>query len=139
MSFARLATGSWRYGRWGLCALLVPLVAAVHVAIACVLLWPLEPSELVATREPLVLVDVRGHEIARFPVEGADRTRWTKLGELPAIAVSAVLESEDHNFWRHGGVDGEGVARAVWLDLQGGRFGGSTLTMQLARMLATAH
>jgi len=133
------AKTAWRYGRWGLVTLLLPTVAALQVAIACVLLWPLDPQELVATSAPLVLVDVRGHEIARFPAEGADRTRWTKLGEIPAIAVSAVIESEDHNFWRHGGVDGEGIARAVWLDLQGGRFGGSTLTMQLARMLATAH
>ena len=132
-----LRTG-WRYGRWGLVAVLLPLAFAIQLAVVLVLVWPFDRGELTATSEPLVLVDVRGDQIAVLPALGADRTRWTKLGELPAIAVSAVIESEDERFWDHGGVDGAGVARALWLDLRGGRFGGSTLTMQLARMLATA-
>lgn len=129
---------AWRYGRWALVALLLPLVIAIHVACVLVVVWPFDRDELTATSAPLVLVDMRGEQIAVLPAVGADRTTWTPLGELPAIAVSAVIESEDDRFWDHGGVDGLGVARAVWLDLRGGRFGGSTLTMQLARMLATA-
>ncbi|MBA3455435.1 MAG: transglycosylase domain-containing protein, partial [Deltaproteobacteria bacterium] len=119
--------------------MLLPATLAIHIAIILVLAWPFHGEELAATSEPLTLIDVRGDEIATFPAIGADRTRWTKLGEIPAIAVSAVIESEDHNFWQHGGVDGAGIARAAWLDLQGGRFGGSTLTMQLSRMLITEN
>lgn len=129
---------AWRSGRWVLVALLLPLVIAVHVACVLVVVWPFDRDELTATSAPLVILDQRGDQIAVLPAVGADRTKWTPLGELPAIAVSAVVESEDDRFWDHGGVDGLGIARAVWLDLQGGRFGGSTLTMQLARMLATA-
>lgn len=129
----------WRSGRWGLVALLAPAVIAIQIAIAVVIFDPYDPADLVATAEPLVLLDLRGEQIAVLPAVGADRTRWTKLGELPAIAVSAVIESEDAGFWEHGGVSGAGIARAAWLDLRGGRFGGSTLTMQLARMLATAN
>src|SRR5262249_14808791 len=38
----------------------------------------------------------------------------------------------------HGGVDWSALARATWLDVQGGgiKFGGSTITMQLVRLLA---
>jgi len=133
------ARATWRYGRWGVAVVLLPIVIAIQLAIVLVVAWPFDREELVATSEPLVLLDVRGDEIATFPAIGADRTRWTRLGEIPAIAVSAVVESEDANFWRHGGVDGAGIARAAWLDLQGGRYGGSTLTMQLARMLITAN
>ncbi|MDX2093336.1 MAG: transglycosylase domain-containing protein [Kofleriaceae bacterium] len=135
---ARLHT-TWRYARWGVVAAVLPLALAVHVAVIAVLAFPFDADELITVNEPLRLVDVRGETIAMYPAVGADRTRWTKLGDVPAIAVSAIIESEDENFWRHGGVDGEGIARAVWLDLQGGRFGGSTLSMQLARMLRTAH
>ena len=138
---SRLASSvlvAWRYGRWGLVALLLPVVLAIQIAVVTLIVAPYDPDDLIATSEPLVLLDVRGEQIAVLPAVGADRTRWTKLGELPAIAVSAVIESEDQGFWDHGGVSGAGIARAVWLDLQGGRFGGSTLTMQLARMLATA-
>jgi penicillin-binding protein 1C len=134
-----LPRATWRYGRWCLVAGLLPIVIAVQIAIVLVVVWPFDRADLIAASEPLVLVDVRGQEIAAFEAVGADRTQWTKLGELPAIAVSAVVESEDGNFWDHRGVDGAGIARAVWLDLHGGRFGGSTLTMQLSRMLITAN
>jgi len=134
-----IARRTWRYGRWGAVALLLPIVVAIQLAIVLVLVWPFDPADLTATSEPLTLIDIRGDEIATYPAIGADRTRWTKLGEIPAIAVSAVVESEDESFWHHGGVDGAGIARAAWLDLQGGRFGGSTLTMQLARMLITPN
>ncbi|MGE0549417.1 MAG: transglycosylase domain-containing protein [Kofleriaceae bacterium] len=124
--------------RHALVAILLPAAFVVQLAIVLVVARPLDAATLIATNEPLVMVDVRGEPIATFPAIGADRTTWTELGKLPAIAVSAVIESEDHNFWRHRGVDGMGIARAAWLDLQGGRYGGSTLTMQLARMIATA-
>src|SRR5687767_4942813 len=107
----------------------------VQIAIAAILVLPFDGDDLVATAEPLVVLDVRGEEIATLPAVDVDRTRWIDLGKVPTIAVSAVIESEDNRFWDHRGVDGLGLARALWLDLRGGRFGGSTLTMQLARML----
>jgi penicillin-binding protein 1C len=134
-SFIRGTRRVWRISRWGLVALLLPLVIAAHAAIVVVVAMPFDRAQLIATSEPLELVDLRGEPIATLAAQGADRLHWTRLGDLPAIAVSAVIESEDEQFWRHGGVDGAGVARAAWLDLRGGRFGGSTLTMQLARML----
>jgi penicillin-binding protein 1C len=121
--------------RWTAIALLVPVVIAIHAAIVATLVSPFDPAALAATSEPLAIVDRHGAPIATLAAADADRLHWTRLGELPAIAVSAVIESEDEHFWRHRGVDGAGVARAAWLDLRGGRFGGSTLTMQLARML----
>ncbi|HWU86516.1 MAG TPA: transglycosylase domain-containing protein [Kofleriaceae bacterium] len=125
----------WRIGRWGLVAVLLPLLIAIQAAMVVVLVLPLDRAALGATSAPLVLLDLRGEEIATFPAEGVDRTRWTALGALPSIAVSAVVESEDEDFWRHGGVDGIAIARAAWLDLRGGRYGASTLTMQVARMV----
>jgi penicillin-binding protein 1C len=113
-------------------------VIVVQAAIVTVLCVPFDRAQLDRGSSPLVLVDVRGDELARFPADGADRAQWTALGELPAVGVSAVLESEDHDFWDHGGVDAIGIARAAWLDARGGRFGGSTLTMQLARILLAA-
>lgn len=136
-SFIRGTRRVWRIARWGLVAGLVPLVIATHAAIVVVMAIPFDRAQLIATSEPLALVDLRGEPIATLAAQGADRLHWTRLGDLPAIAVSAVIESEDEQFWRHGGVDGAAIARAVWLDLRGGRFGGSTLTMQLARMLVS--
>lgn len=125
----------WRVARWGLVGVLLPAVVTIHLAIILLLTWRFDEQDLVATHEPLVLLDVRGDEIATLPATGLDRTRWIPLGRVPTIAVSAVVESEDAKFWDHGGVDGLALARALWLDLKGGRYGGSTLTMQVARMV----
>jgi penicillin-binding protein 1C len=128
----------WRISRWGLVALLLPMVGALQLTLVLLYAWPFDRSELAADSEPLTLLDVRGDEIATLPAQGLDRSRWTELGKIPSIAVSAVVESEDARFWEHDGVDGLAVGRALWLDLKGGRFGGSTLTMQVSRMMISA-
>jgi penicillin-binding protein 1C len=131
----RFAKRFWRISRWGLVVTLLPLLVAIHAAVVVVVTMPFDADALVATSEPLVLVDLRGEEIATLPALDADRSRWTRLADVPSIAVAAVIESEDHNFYRHRGVDGVGIARAMYLNVRGGRYGGSTLTMQLSRML----
>jgi penicillin-binding protein 1C len=129
------ASRIWRIARWGLVAVLLPMALLVQALIIAVRLAPFDPDDLVATGEPLVVTDVRGEVIATLPARGVDRTHWVALGQIPSIAQSAVIESEDQRFWDHRGVDGLGLVRALWLDLRGGRYGGSTITMQLARML----
>ena len=59
------------------------------------------------------------------------------LDAISAHLRDATIASEDRRFWKHAGVDPVGVVRATALDLMRGRaaFGGSTLTMQLARLL----
>lgn len=55
--------------------------------------------------------------------------------EVPERMLQAFLAAEDHNFFRHMGVDPTGLARAaVQLAITGKRSqGGSTITMQVAR------
>jgi penicillin-binding protein 1C len=136
VSALRHARRIWRVVRVALVVALLPVVALVQAAVVAVLVSPFDRATLDSGERGLVFVDVHGDEIATLPpATGVDRTRWTALDDVPAIAVSAVVESEDEGFWDHRGVDGVGIARAAWLDAHGGRFGGSTLTMQVARML----
>ena len=66
----------------------------------------------------------------------ADRNRepvtLTRIGPWLPKATVAV---EDRRFYKHGGVDYVGIARAFWSDLSAGRVvqGGSTITQQLVR------
>jgi penicillin-binding protein 1A len=52
----------------------------------------------------------------------------------------ATVAIEDRRYYQHGGVDYEGIARALWKDLRAGRVveGGSTITQQLVRTLYIA-
>jgi penicillin-binding protein 1C len=128
-----------RWLRWTALAVLLPAVIAVHAAVIAVVACPIDPATLAPDGGPLVVTDRDGNVLASLRAPGGrpDRAHWVPLADIPAIAVSAVLESEDHGFWHHRGVDGRGIARAAWLDLRAGRlaYGGSTLTMQLARLL----
>ena len=49
----------------------------------------------------------------------------------------ATVAVEDRRFYQHGGVDYEGIARALWKDVSAGKVveGGSTITQQLVRNL----
>ena len=59
------------------------------------------------------------------------------LNDIPQHCRDAVIAIEDADFYRHPGVDIEGIARALWINLQGGEVlaGGSTITQQVARNL----
>ncbi|MGQ9849884.1 MAG: penicillin-binding protein 1C [Aggregatilineaceae bacterium] len=57
--------------------------------------------------------------------------------DVPDCLIQATLATEDANFYQHPGVDWQGIARAVWINLRGGEVvaGGSTITQQVARNL----
>ncbi|MBI5597061.1 MAG: transglycosylase domain-containing protein [Elusimicrobia bacterium] len=60
---------------------------------------------------------------------------WRPLGALGPELVRATLAREDRRFRLHPGVDPFGLVRAVWSTyVLGRRAGGSTVTMQLARL-----
>ena len=61
---------------------------------------------------------------------------WVPLGRPPYL-LKAVLIAEDAKFWKHEGFDFESIQKAIEKDLQAGRFkfGGSTISQQLARNL----
>ncbi len=58
------------------------------------------------------------------------------MSDFSPNLVAAVLATEDKRFYHHLGVDPLAMLRAVWLNISRGRIvsGGSTITMQLARL-----
>jgi membrane peptidoglycan carboxypeptidase len=59
-----------------------------------------------------------------------------KFAEIPPLFVSAILASEDKNFFTHEGIDKAAIVRAFAKHLlQESRSGASTLTMQIAKHL----
>jgi monofunctional glycosyltransferase len=62
---------------------------------------------------------------------------WVPIGRISPYLVKAVLIAEDDKFWIHEGFDYESIQKAIEKDLQAGKFkfGGSTISQQLARNL----
>src|SRR6187401_911295 len=68
----------------------------------------------------------------------AERNRQVvPLARMARWLPLATVAIEDRRFYSHGGIDAEGIARALWRDVQAGEVveGGSTITQQLVRTL----
>jgi monofunctional biosynthetic peptidoglycan transglycosylase len=62
---------------------------------------------------------------------------WVPLSNISPYLVKAVLIAEDDKFWSHEGFDYEAIRKAIEKDIKAKRFkfGGSTISQQLARNL----
>jgi monofunctional biosynthetic peptidoglycan transglycosylase len=62
---------------------------------------------------------------------------WTPFSKISPYLIKAVLIAEDDKFWRHEGFDYEAIQKALEKDLKAKKFkfGGSTVSQQLARNL----
>jgi penicillin-binding protein 1A len=73
-----------------------------------------------------------------------ERRIFVPYDNIPPQLAQAFLAAEDHNFFKHGGVDFEGMARAAAKDavnfVEGRRFeGGSTITQQVAKNILLSN
>lgn len=77
--------------------------------------------------------DANGNEIAIF--REFDQNIPVQPSDIPTLLKQAVIADEDRNFYKHGGIDIRGTARALWVDLRGGtvKQGGSTITQQYVK------
>ena len=120
---------------------LIIAVTALVVAAAAVAAWVAAP--LPATlRDPgpvpsVTLEDRNGQVLRTTRTAQGSRGGWIPLAELDPKIPQAFLAVEDHRFYTHRGVDVRGLARAVRDNLRARHAvaGGSTITMQLARLL----
>ncbi len=132
-----LRAWSWRLLKagFGLC-----LVGAAALAVA-VYAFPYPVALLDPDRSaPLRILDRQGTLLRAYPAPaGASpgRHAWVDLDRVAPAAVQTVLASEDRRFYSHKGVDPVGILRAMYYNVKEGRvaYGGSTITMQLVRMV----
>ena len=114
-------------------------VSAAVAGLACLWATTPDPRALLA-RAPapaLAVTDRYGGLLRLVPDGAGERFLPVDLGRVSPHLVAAVLAAEDRRFFAHPGVDPLAAARAAWQNLRAGRVvsGGSTLTMQLARIL----
>ncbi len=113
----------------------IAIGAVAGVGLAAVIRVP--KVESLAEFEPGQITRLFDRDQAEFATFARERRVMLGEGEVPPLLEQAILAAEDANFRQHGGIDIQGVARAVLKNLAQGRYamGGSTITMQLARNL----
>ena len=110
---------------------LVALIVAVGVAMSSL------PSyqDLVRRDDLGQMIRVRAADGSVLISLGPSFGQWLPYDEIPGIMKDAMIAVEDRRFRSHLGVDPLGIARAVAVRVEQGRWvqGGSTITQQLAR------
>lgn len=81
---------------------------------------------------PSVIVSADGEVIGRFATA---YQAPVALKDVSPELVKALIATEDHRFYEHGGLDYKRLLASAWNTLKGDMQGGSTITQQLARNL----
>ncbi|MFT3808181.1 penicillin-binding protein 1C [Arenimonas sp.] len=126
---AGLRRRAWDWRRWLL------LAALLALALIVVRWWP-RPPLAQSVPQSLAVVDREGR-LLRLTLASDQRYRlWTPIESMSPTFVDAVLLHEDAWFYRHPGVNPISLVRGAWSTYGSGeaRVGGSTITMQLARL-----
>lgn len=90
-----------------------------------------------AVQTSVEVLDRGGHLLRAYTVADGRWRLAVGLDEVDPRYIDMLLTYEDRRFRDHPGVDWHGLARAGWQAVTNGRIvsGGSTLTMQVARLL----
>jgi penicillin-binding protein 1C len=109
--------------------------ALLSLAAGCVAWWRMIPDPLFAAPRSYLL-EARDGALLSARIASDGQWRFPGTDHVPARFRRALLIYEDKRFDAHHGVDPLAVARALRLNLRAGHVvsGGSTLTMQLAKM-----
>lgn len=126
----------WQTGlawlRWGTVAVLVALLALDQ--------W--YPPQLPQSRDTSTLVTARDGTPLRAFADADGVWRYpADADSVSPLYLQALLGYEDRWFWRHPGINPFALLRAAWQWGSGGGIvsGGSTLTMQVVRILDAGH
>ncbi len=111
-----------------------PLLLLVMIPWGLNMLFPLPLPKDNAAR---IVVAEDGTPLWRF---ADSRGIWrypVTLDEVSPAYIQALLTFEDRWFWQHPGINPVALVRAAWQDIVQGKIisGGSTLTMQVARLI----
>ena len=93
------------------------------------------PNLVTDAQVPSVIYAANGSVMATL--RSALNRQPVPLDQVSPVLIQAVLDTEDHSFWLHGGMDVESVVRAMLADVNAGSVvqGGSTIAEQLVKGL----
>jgi penicillin-binding protein 1A len=112
---------------------LISLVFGMLMAVAQDL-PSLETTHEFRASQNSILLDHRGRQRVAV-LTGRENRILAKSEDISPSVKHAVVAMEDRRFYRHGGLDPQGIARALWADIRRQRAvqGGSTITQQFVK------
>ena len=89
-----------------------------------------------ADYEPPVMTRVHASDGSLIAEYARERRLHMPIQAVPKLVIEAFLSAEDKNFYKHAGIDPEGIVRAIVANLRSGgkrEQGASTITQQVAK------
>jgi penicillin-binding protein 1C len=117
---------------------IVVMIGAIALSIRLIpYLIPVKAADIAQTDQAFTFYDRHGLRLGTVLSENQEETSVIDLADVSPYFQQAILAAEDKNFYRHGALDLQAIARAVVQVAKHRRVvsGASTITMQLARML----
>ncbi len=111
-------------------------------AVVAYILWyaskDLPDYEVLAKYEPPVMTRIHANDGSLIAEYAKERRMYVPINAVPELLINAFLAAEDKNFFQHGGLDIQGILRAVVTNLNNFRndrrpVGASTITQQVAK------
>ena len=98
----------------------------------------IDVAKLAPPQGSITYTDRNGIALGTILGAGSSHSASVALDSVSPIFLDAILAAEDARFWRHGAVDVRALLRAArdYAIFGGARSGGSTIEMQLARLLS---
>ncbi|MGA7200983.1 MAG: transglycosylase domain-containing protein, partial [Candidatus Cybelea sp.] len=98
----------------------------------------IDVARLTPPQGSITYTDRNGIALGTILGAGSAHSASVALDSVSPIFLEAILAAEDARFWRHGAVDFAALLRAArdYAIFGGARSGGSTIEMQLARLLS---
>ena len=116
---------------------LLSILAVISLVVVLPKIYPTPDLNTLLKEKPWqvsIVYSDAGEEVGEFAKENRIPV---SISKIPKDLRNAIVAVEDKNFYKHGGIDPMGIARAVWKNIESGRKGqgGSTITQQLSRIL----
>ena len=116
----------------------------VVAGVAGFLLWraskDIPDYESLARYEPPVMTRIHAHDGSLIAEYARERRIFVPINTIPKRIIAAFLSAEDQRFYEHGGLDFQGIGRAVFKLVENKLAGGdrraegaSTITQQVAK------
>ena len=95
------------------------------------------PNQYSLNTPSIRITDRNNQPLYEILPEQGGRHAVVSLQDIPDCMKKATIAVEDSSFYSNPGIDPLGIARALWINIQGGETiaGGSTITQQVARNL----
>ncbi len=129
----------WRRSPLGIKGLVIALLLILFVRLLPYLA-PIRLADVALTSQAMEFRDRHGLPLGTILSRDQNHTVTVPLAQVSPYFVQAIIAAEDARFYHHGAIDSRAIARAILEAIQARQVvsGGSTITMQLARMLDPA-